>query len=288
MEHRMSAVENAEAHCIKELAAHDFMSGAHPIWCPGCGDYGVLSALEQALAMHGRPSHEVVLVSGIGCSSRLPAYTSCYGFHGVHGRALALATGLKIARPDLEVITVGGDGDGYSIGGNHFIHACRRNVDMLYIVMDNRVYGMTKGQPSPTTEPDWDSDIAPGGIGLRPFNPLSLAIAAGANFVARGFSNDPQGLAGMIVEGIRWPGFAFIEVLSPCITFRPEEFDWKEKVRPSSFSIENDRAAATTAILADDGFSLGILFKGERAAVSKASAPASSLADIERQFAIGT
>jgi 2-oxoglutarate/2-oxoacid ferredoxin oxidoreductase subunit beta len=284
----MSAVEDTEIHCVKALAAHDFMSGAHPIWCPGCGDYGVLAALEQALAKHGRPSHEVVLVSGIGCSSRLPAYTSCYGFHGVHGRALAVATGLKVSRPDLEVIAVGGDGDGYSIGGNHFIHACRRNVDMLYIVMDNRVYGMTKGQPSPTTEPDWDSDIAPGGIGLRPFDPLSLAVVAGANFVARAFSSDPQGLAEMIVQGIRWPGFAFIEVLSPCITFRPEEFDWKEKVRPSSFTIENDRSAATASILADDGFSLGILFKGERAALPKFGEPSATLADIERQFAIGS
>jgi 2-oxoglutarate ferredoxin oxidoreductase subunit beta len=147
-------------HCV--LDAKDFASGAHPVWCPGCGDFGVLASLERALAKHGRPPHEVVLVSGIGCSSRLPGYMSTYGFHGVHGRALAVAGGLKMARPDLEVIAVGGDGDGYSIGGNHFIHACRRNVDMLYVVMDNRVYGMTKGQPSPTTEPDWDSDIAPG------------------------------------------------------------------------------------------------------------------------------
>ena len=144
------------------LGAKDFSSGAHPIWCPGCGDFGVLAALERGLAALGRPPSEVVLVSGIGCSSRLPGYMSCYGFHGVHGRALAAATGLKLARPDLEVITVGGDGDGFSIGGNHFIHACRRNIDMLYLVMDNRVYGMTKGQPSPTSEPDWDSDLIPG------------------------------------------------------------------------------------------------------------------------------
>ena len=147
------------------LTAKDFSSGAHPVWCPGCGDYGVLAALERGLAEHGRPPHEVVLVSGIGCSSRLPGYISTYGFHGVHGRALAVATGLKLTRPDLEVIAVGGDGDGYSIGGNHFIHACRRNVDMLYLVMDNRVYGMTKGQPSPTTEPDWDSESRPAASG---------------------------------------------------------------------------------------------------------------------------
>ena len=134
------------------FAARDFKSALRPIWCPGCGDFGVLAALERALATLARPPHEIGIVSGIGCSSRLPAYTSAYGFHGVHGRALPIATGLKMARPDLEVIVVSGDGDAYSIGGNHFLHACRRNLDMLLIVMENRTYGMTKGQPSPTTE----------------------------------------------------------------------------------------------------------------------------------------
>ena len=282
----MSPDQVLEIHCVREFAARDFKSGVHPIWCPGCGDYGVLAALEDALAMHGRPPHEVALISGIGCSSRLPAYTTCYGFHGVHGRALALATGLKLARPDLEVITVGGDGDGYSIGGNHFIHACRRNVDMLYIVMDNKVYGMTKGQPSPTTEPDWESEIAPGGIGLRPFNPLALAIAAGANFVARAFSSNPKDLASLIVEGIRWPGFAFIEVLSPCITFRPEEFDWKARVQPLAAHATSDRIAATNAVLTDDGFGLGIFFKGERGAVLPKLNPSTTIPEIEWQFAI--
>ncbi len=283
----MSDTLASETHCVKAMAAKDFSSGAHPIWCPGCGDYGVLSALERALAAHGRPPHEVVLVSGIGCSSRLPAYTSCYGFHGVHGRALAVATGLKLTRPELEVITIGGDGDGYSIGGNHFIHACRRNVDMLYLVMDNRVYGMTKGQPSPTTEPDWDSDIAPGGIGLRPFNPLALAIAAGANFVARGFAGDPQGLADLIIEGIGWPGFSFLEVLSPCVTFRPEQREWKHMVRPAIMTAATDRATATAQVLAEDGFNLGVLYRGERAPVATPASTKITLADIERQFAIG-
>jgi len=212
---------------------------------------------------------------------------SCFGFHGVHGRALAVATGIKLVRPDLDVITVGGDGDGYSIGGNHFIHACRRNVDMLYVVMDNRVYGMTKGQPSLTTEPDWECDIAPGGIGLRPFNPLSVAIAAGANYVARGFSGDPNGLADLIVAGIRWPGFAFVEVVSPCVPFRPEQMGWKKLVRPAALSVDQDRAATTALVLADDGFSLGVLFRGERAPAAPASKPQISIADIEREFALG-
>jgi len=268
------------------LAPGDFHSGATPIWCPGCGDYGVLSALEHALALNGRPPHEVVLVSGIGCSSRLPAYTSCYGFHGVHGRALPFAAGVKLARPDLEVIAVGGDGDGYSIGGNHFIHACRRNLDMLYLVMDNRVYGMTKGQPSPTTEADWDSDIAPGGLGLRPFDPMALAIAGGANFVARGFSGRPQELTDLIVQGLRWPGFAFLDVLSPCMAFRSEEFGWKESVHPVARTIEDDRAAAQAAVLADDGYSIGVLFKDHRPSPPASYLSRSSLPEIEQQFAV--
>lgn len=275
-----------ESHCVKALAAKDFASGAHPIWCPGCGDYGVLAALERALAMHGRSPHEVAIISGIGCSSRLPAYLSCYGFHGVHGRALAFATGLKLSRPDIEVIAVGGDGDGYSIGGNHFLHACRRNVDMLYVVMDNRVYGMTKGQPSPTTEPDWDSEIAPGGIGLRPFNPLSLAIAAGANFVARGFAGHPDELAEMIVDGLRWPGFAFLEVLSPCVTFRPEEREWKHMVRKDTAAPATDRTVAAATALADDGFATGIFFKGERSPVTGKAPAVTDLLAIEREFLV--
>lgn len=275
-----------DAGVTTNLTPQDFHSGATPIWCPGCGDYGVLSALEHALAVHGRPSHEVVLVSGIGCSSRLPAYTSCYGFHGVHGRALPLATGVKLARPELEVIAVGGDGDGFSIGGNHFVHACRRNVDMLYLVMDNRVYGMTKGQPSPTTEADWDSDIAPGGLGLRPLDPIALAIAAGAGFVARGFSGRSQELTDIIVEALRWPGFAFVQVLSPCVAFRSETFGWKEKVHPAFVTVQNDRAAAYSAVLRDDGCGLGILFK-DHGIVTPASAVAEvSLSDIESGFGV--
>jgi 2-oxoglutarate ferredoxin oxidoreductase subunit beta len=204
----------------------------------------------------------------------------------VHGRALPFAAGVKMARPDLVVIAVGGDGDGYSIGGNHFVHACRRNLDMLYLVMDNRVYGMTKGQPSPTTEADWDSDIAPGGLGLRPLDPLAVAIAAGATFIARGFSGRAHELADLIVEGLRWPGFAFIEVLSPCIAFRSEHFEWKERVRPAVQTIENDRAAAHAAVLTDDGFGLGVLFRDHRTKAPVSSDRSATLVDIEQEFAV--
>jgi len=226
------------------FAVASYKSGTKPIWCPGCGDFAVLNAVSKAFVLLQVRPHEVAVVSGIGCSSRLPAYTSCYGFHGVHGRSLAAATGLKVARPDLTVLVAGGDGDGYSIGGNHFLHACRRNVDLTYIVMDNHVYGMTKGQPSPTTEPDWDSKLSPGGTGVREFHPLVIALASGANFVARAFSGDPAGCAQILAEAIRHPGFSFVEILSPCVTFRPDQRSWKDLVHPAPVAATDDPARA--------------------------------------------
>ncbi len=246
------------------LTARDYKSELKPVWCPGCGDFSVLMAITKALAETGRRPEEIAVISGIGCSSRLPAYTNCYGFHGVHGRALPLAAGLKLSRPDLLVIAAGGDGDGYSIGGNHFLHACRRNVDLTYIVMDNQVYGMTKGQPSPTTPPEWDSALAPGGTGLRPFHPLVIALAAGANFVARSFSGDPANTAQLVLEAIRHPGFSLIEILSPCVTFRPEDRNWAKRVHPAAVDETQDRARAARRVLTDDGFNTGILFRGDR------------------------
>ena len=246
------------------LAAKDFKSDTKPVWCPGCGDYGVLTSLTRAFADLGLRPEATAVVSGIGCSSRMPAYTTCYGFHGVHGRALPVATGLKVSRPDLTVIAAGGDGDGYSIGGNHFLHACRRNVDLTYIVMDNHVYGMTKGQASPTTEPDWDNALTPGGSGLRPFQPLVIALASGANFVARAFSGDIVGTAAIIAQAIKSPGFSFVELLSPCITFRPEQREWKELARPSPVPPTDDPARAARRIMTDDGFNIGVLYAGSR------------------------
>ena len=246
------------------VKASDYKSDIKPVWCPGCGDYHVLLSLTRALAQLGLRSEEVAVISGIGCSSRIPAYVNCYGFHGVHGRSLPLGTGLKVARPDLTVIVAGGDGDGFSIGGNHFLHACRRNIDVTYIVMDNRVYGMTKGQPSPTTEPDWDSALSPGGTGLSPFHPLVIALASGANFVARAFSGDPARTGEMLVEAIRHPGFSFVQILSPCVTFRPDERAWKELVHPAPVEPTDDPARAARRIMTDDGFNIGILYRGNR------------------------
>jgi len=269
------------------VAGSEFKSAVKPVWCPGCGDFAVLKSLMLAFAELGLAPEEVAVISGIGCSSRIPAYLHCYGFHGVHGRALALATGLKVARPDLTVLVASGDGDGFSIGGNHFIHACRRNVDLTYVVMDNEVYGMTKGQPSPTTDPDWDSALSPGGTGLTPFHPLVIGLASGANFVARGFSGDPRGTARMIVEAIRHPGFSFVQVLSPCVTFRPDEREWKSAVRAAPVAPTDDPARAARRIMTDDGFNLGVLYRGTRRPYQPAFAPGdAATADLERELAL--
>lgn len=273
-------VLNPPIHTVK-----DYKSTVKPVWCPGCGHFGVETALIRAFTHMNLDPEQIAIMSGIGCSSRLPAYLNCYGFHGVHGRALALATGLKVARPELTVLVVGGDGDGFSIGGNHFLHACRRNVDMTYVVMDNEVYGMTKGQPSPTSPPDWNSKIAPGGTGVSPFLPLAVALASGANFIARGYAGDPNGVAEMLVQAIRHPGFSFVQVLSQCITFRPEEKDWKHSINPSSAEPTPSLAEAALRLVSDDPLTTGILFKGTRAtyAATVHSTPA-DLAPIEEAF----
>ncbi len=265
--------------------ASDFKSDLAPVWCPGCGDYHVLLSLTKALAELNLAPENVAVISGIGCSSRIPAYLNTYGFHGVHGRALPLASGLKVARPDLTVLAAGGDGDGFSIGGNHFLHACRRNIDITYIVMDNRVYGMTKGQPSPTTEPDWDSALSPGGTGLSPFHPLVIALASGANFVARTFSGNIKGSVETLVEAIRHPGFSFVEILSPCVTFRPDQREWKSAVHPAPVEATSDPARAARRIMTDDGFNTGILYRGTREPYDlRRKQDVSDVASLERGF----
>jgi 2-oxoglutarate ferredoxin oxidoreductase subunit beta len=263
----------------------DYRSAVKPIWCPGCGDFHVLMAFTRAFAELGVRPEQVAVVSGIGCSSRVPAYMNCYGFHGVHGRSLAVAAGLKIVRPDLMVVVASGDGDGYSIGGNHFLHACRRNVDLTYVVMDNHIYGMTKGQPSPTTEPDFDTALAPGGTGMRPFHPLVIALASGANFVARAFSGNPAETAGIIVEAVRHPGFSFVEVLSPCVTYRPDQRAWKDRVHRAPVDATDDAARAARRVMTDDGFNLGVLYRGNRPPYAPPIGKAiTDLAELEREF----
>lgn len=267
------------------LNPKDYKSDIKPIWCPGCGDFGVLGALTKALAYLALKPEDVALISGIGCSSRLPAYLDTYGFHGVHGRALPVATGLKTARPELTVLVAGGDGDGFSIGGNHFLHACRRNTDLTYIVMDNRVYGMTKGQASPTTEPDWSqSKLTPHGTGIPRFRPAEIALAAGAGFIARGFSGKSADLSRLLVEAIQYPGFAFVHVLSPCITFRPEQWNWKSQVHPCEKGELDDFAQASRCIHEDDGFTLGVLYRRPHHPQQPTQPQEKTLAQIEEAF----
>ncbi len=267
------------------LSSQDFKSDIKPNWCPGCGDYAVLAGITKAMAELNRPREQIAFISGIGCSSRMPAYTNVYGFHGVHGRALALAAGVKLARPDLTVIVAGGDGDGLSIGGNHFLHACRRNVDITYVIMDNEVYGMTKGQASPTTDPEWrNSKLTPGGTGIAPVEPARLALAAGANFIARGFAGNPAEVARLVTEGVNHPGFSFIQILSPCVTYRPEQREWKQAVHASETAPATVLADAMHNLASDDGFTTGVLFTGGRPPFMPARGVTASLADLERKF----
>lgn len=268
------------------LKAQDFRSEVDPIWCPGCGHHAVLLAITTALAESGLPHEDIAFISGIGCSSRIPAYTNVYGFHTVHGRALPVATGVKLARPELTVLVAGGDGDGFSIGGNHFLHACRRNVDMTYVVMDNEVYGMTKGQASPTTDPDWaKSKLTPGGTGITPVDPVRLALASGAGFIARGFAGNTRDTADLILAGMRHKGFSFIQVLSPCVTYRPEQREWRKLVHRSTLPAASNPVAAMHDLADDDGLTTGILYEDDRAPFAPERQVTATMAGIEGRFA---
>ena len=202
-----------------ELKPKDFKGKVEPDWCPGCGDFGVLNTLQKVSAEMGLRPHEIVTVSGIGCSSNFPAYFNAYGMHTLHGRSLAVATGVKMANHDLTVIVTGGDGDGYGIGGNHFVHTARRNVDMTYLVMNNQIYGLTTGQVSPSSEIGMKTKSTPFGNVERPVNPITSAIMNGATFVARGYSGDAKHLMDLIKKAIQHKGFALVDIFSPCVTF---------------------------------------------------------------------
>lgn len=194
-------------------------SGTKPTWCPGCGDFGVIAGVERAVKALGIPPHELLIVSGIGCSSNLPHFLSSYGFHAIHGRAIAVATGAKLANHALHVLVTGGDGDGYGIGVGHLIHAMRRNLDLTYVVMNNEIYGLTTGQASPTSLMGSKTKSTPLGVIEEPLNPISLALASGATYVARGFSGDVKHLGDLIANGIKHRGFSLIDVFSPCVTY---------------------------------------------------------------------
>lgn len=188
-------------------------------WCPGCGDFGVLAALQRTLSNLGYDNKDVTIVSGIGCSGKLSGYIKSYSYHSLHGRALPPAQAMKLVNKGQKVIVVGGDGDGFGIGAGHFIHAVRRNIDLTYIVMDNAIYGLTKGQASPTTPPGMSTSTTPDGPVEFPLNPLALFLASGGTYLAQGYSGDQKMLVNLFEEGIKHEGFSLINTFSPCVTF---------------------------------------------------------------------
>ena len=217
---------------ITKIDAKVYDTTVEVTWCAGCGDYAILKALKLALAELGIAPHQVLLVSGIGCGSKLPDYMNANGYMTIHGRPLAVATGAKLANPELHVIVVNGDGDSYGIGGNHFLHTCRRNPNITQIVENNQIYGLTKGQYSPTSDAGFITTTSPDGAFEAALNPAAVALAAGATFIARSFSGDPKHLAEVIAQGVRHRGYALIDVLQPCVTFnRVNTYAWyRERV----------------------------------------------------------
>jgi len=242
-----------------------YRSDVHPIWCPGCGHYGVLHSFYAAIAELDLPPEQIVIASGIGCSGRFPAFVNAYGFHGVHGRVLPLATGIKLGNPELTVIAVGGDGDAYSIGAGHLPHAARRNINITYIVMDNRIYGLTKGQPSPTSPKGMKLKASPYGSTDTPLKPVIAALAYNVSFVARGFSAWTKELTEILVRAIQHRGFAFVEVLSPCITFYNTYQHFKEVLHPIPEDHDvTDITAAMALALVDPTLYHGIFYASPR------------------------
>lgn len=244
----------------------DFRNNVKPNWCPGCGDFSVQAAIQKAAANVGLEPEEVALITGIGCSGRLSGYINAYGVHAIHGRALPLAQGVKMANRDLTVIASGGDGDGYAIGMGHTIHALRRNVNMTYIVMDNQIYGLTKGQTSPSSAVGFVTKSTPKGNIEKNVAPLELALSSGATFVAQGFSSDIKGLTKLIEDAINHDGFSFVNVFSPCVTYNKiNTYDWFKENLTSIDDIENydttDKQLAIQTVLEHESMLKGIVYQ---------------------------
>lgn len=250
----------------------DYKSEVKPTWCPGCGDFGVLNAAYRGLAGLKLKPDETVVVSGIGCSSRFPHFMKTFGFHTVHGRALPVAQGLKMARPDLTVVAVGGDGDFFSIGAGHLLHAALRNIDITVVVMDNEIYGLTKGQTSPTSPQGHVTKSTPYGLLASQFNPLATVLSLNVSFVARGYSAKPKELAALIEKGIQHKGFSFIHVLSPCPTFYHTFDAWDASVTPiaADHDITNRTQAMALAMETNKQY-IGLLYEEERPTMDQAA-----------------
>lgn len=248
----------------------DFKSSDEIAWCPGCGNFGILNAVKKTLVNLGKPPKDILLVSGIGQAAKLPHYVKCNCFNGLHGRALPVAAAAKIANHTLTVLVTTGDGDCYGEGGNHLIHNIRRNTDITAIVHDNQIYGLTKGQASPTTDPGYVTKVQMEGVVLDPLHPLEMAIALGAGFVARGYSLDIEHLSWLISEGIKHKGFSLIDVLQPCVSFNKKNtYEWYTqrvyKVNDdSSYNPEDKMAAYEKAHEWGDRIPVGIIYRTEK------------------------
>jgi len=235
-----------------------------PTWCPGCGYFGIHQGLNHAIQRMNLTHHMVVTVSGIGCAGRYPFFVNTYGLHTVHGRALPVATGVKLANPKLTVFAVGGDGDGLGIGGGHLPHIARRDVNVNYILFDNSIYGLTKGQPSPTSPKGFKTKASPRGSEDAPLNGTLMALSYGASFVARLFAGDPEGIAAAIMEGVRHKGFSFFHVYTSCVTFDKSFKTWdhlKEWIHPLSADHDASDFKEAMSLAMDDPFGMGILFR---------------------------
>jgi 2-oxoglutarate ferredoxin oxidoreductase subunit beta len=255
----------------------DYAVSAKPIWCSFCGNYPVLSSFLQALADLKVPAERLALVSGIGCAGRFPAFVKCYGLHAVHGRALPVATGLKAARPDLTVVALGGDGDGLGIGGGHFLNAGRRNPDLTYLLFDNSIYGMTKGQPSPTTPLGTVSRTFPRGNPDAPLDPAQLAILAGYTFVGRGYAGRSEGLTALLAAAIAHRGISFVQILTPCVTHnRHQTYDfYRDRVRDLEPAYRPDDARdALHRASGEAPIDLGVFYRVEQPTYADRLAPA--------------
>jgi len=244
----------------------DFRNSVKPNWCPGCGDFSVQAAIQRAAANVGIEPHELAVVAGIGCSGRIAGYINSYGFHGIHGRALPIAQGLKMANRDLNVIASGGDGDGFAIGMAHTVHAIRRNIDVTYVVMDNQIYGLTKGQTSPRSAQGFITKSTPGGAIEPSLKPLEVALSAGATFVAQGFSTDIKELTALIEAGIQHKGFSFINVFSPCVTYNKiNTYEWFKEHLTKLADIEGydsqNRELAMQTVMEKEGLVTGIIYQ---------------------------
>src|SRR5579862_9612687 len=234
------------------LTAKDFKSDQEVRWCPGCGDYAILAALQSFMPELGVPREKLVFISGIGCAARFPYYMQTYGMHSIHGRAPAIATGLAVTRPDLSVWVVTGDGDALSIGGNHLIHALRRNVNLKILLFNNRIYGLTKGQYSPTSGQGKVTGSTPLGSVDYPFNPLALALGANATFVARALDTDKQGLTEVLRRAAHHRGAAFVEIFQNCNIYNDGEFDYVRENKEARTYLEPGKEFAGTGIVHDE------------------------------------